>query len=83
MGGAAPLYDSERLSRTLDSVPVALPERLYVRVPFVLQDDESAYPIDVVVRVEGADDVKTRGVVRLRRRSKHPFAAVAARVFRQ
>jgi hypothetical protein len=45
-----------------------VPERLYLRAPFEV-DDAASYPVDVVVHAEGADAVlKSRYVLRIRRR---------------
>jgi hypothetical protein len=69
LGGGAPTYESVRLSRTLDRVAVDLPEQVYLRTPFVVQNHQTVYPVDVIVRAEGADDeAKTRAVVRIARR---------------
>jgi hypothetical protein len=68
-GIGAHTYESARLTRVLDGVPVDQPERLYVRATFPTQDDEAAYPVDVIVRAEHAEDeTSARKVVRIRRR---------------
>ena len=56
------------LVRTLDQVALGVSERLYVRAPFSVEG-EATYPVDVVVRTEGADDAaKVRYVLQIRQR---------------
>lgn len=65
-----PLYESDRLTRQLDEIPVDLPARLYLRTTFPTQDGDAAYPVDVVVRAEHADaESKARRTIRIRRRA--------------
>ena len=69
LGGGAPLYESVHLSRRLGHVAVEISERIFLRAPFAVEDVENAYPIDVVVRAEGADkEATTRQVLRIKRR---------------
>ena len=61
-------FHAHYLVRTLDQVALGVPERLYVRAPFSVEG-EAMYPVDVVVRTEGAADAaKVRYVLQIRQR---------------